>query len=326
MRASRPRARRGWGILETPVPGDVMSCLNELGVEIHRVIGEEAQGKCPAHKARTGKDDRHPSWSVNVEEGFHNCFSCGFRGPFVTLVEWMLGSNREVAVEWTRERGGIERARRKLENRKDGLQILASDTTTQINEASLALYVDPPAEALAQRNLSLESVRHYGILWDAEKERWITPVRDPDTGRIWGWQEKNARFFRNFPKDLRKSKTLFGIHQFPVGQPGVLVESPLDVPRLFTAGVVGGLSSYGAGVSNEQMELIIDVTDELIVALDNDRDGERYSKAIKDVYAGRLLLKFIDYRDLEIKDVGEATDEQIHTCLDGAISSALVRF
>ena len=328
--AQRPSSRRkvakGWDAFATPVPGDALSCMEELGIEVIRVTGDEAQAKCPAHLERTGKEDSHPSFSVHVEEGIFNCFSCGYRGAFVALVEYMLKCDREEAVGWVRARGGIERVKRVLDE-SQGLRIQTRDTTLQINEASLALFVDPPADALSKRGISLDAAQHYGVLWDADKDRWITPIRDPDTGKLWGWQAKNERYFRNLPTDVKKSKTLFGLEQFVDG-PATLIESPLDVPRIYTAGVKGGLSSYGAGVSEAQMKIIMTVTDELIVGLDNDRDGTTYSKWINATYGKSMILSFLNYADFDegIKDPGNMTDAQILHSIDTAISSTLIRF
>jgi len=322
--SSRKPVAQGWDAFSVPVPGDVLAALQELGVEVLHVNGDEALAKCPAHFERTGKEDRHPSFSVNVEEGVSNCFSCGFRGPFVVLVEQMLKCDRDDAVGWVRARGGIERVKRALVEKTSLLQI---DTTTQINEASLALFVDPPAEALAKRHLSLESTQFYGILWDADKERWITPIRDPNTGKLWGWQAKNERYFRNLPKDVTKAKTLFGIEQFDEGM-AIVIESPLDVPRIFTAGIEGSLSSFGAGVSAIQMKIVQALTDECLVALDNDRDGSKYSQYLNAMYGRQMILKFLNYADFDtnIKDPGEMTDSQIRHSIDTAISSVQVRF
>lgn len=328
MTRRRPSKRKDYhpDAFSTPIPGDVFSALGELGVEVLHVNGDEALAKCPAHLERTGREDRHPSFSVNVEEGVSNCFSCGFRGPFVVLVEYMLKCDRDDAVGWIRARGGIERVKRTLDESR-GLRLLTRDTTQQINEASLALFVDPPSDALSKRGLSLASVQHYGILWDAAKERWITPIRDPDTGKLWGWQAKNERYFRNFPKEVKKSQTLFGLEQFVEG-PALVVESPLDVPRIFTAGVDGGLSSYGAGVSEAQMKIVQTITDECIVGLDNDKDGTTYSRWLNDTYGKSMILRFLNYADFDegIKDPGNMTDEQILHSVDTAISSTLVRF
>lgn len=338
--ARTARPGRGWKTVASdsiPIPGDVEGAMEELGIKIYRVSDMEVAGWCPAHEERTGKQDKHSSWSVLREDkvdaagnvvhaGTHNCFSCGFKGSFVSLVEYVLGVEVDDAENWVRERGGIERAKKTLRRRQEDANPLTVDTSKQINEASLALMVAPPAEKLAARNLDPYSALTYGVLWDTEKDCWIIPIRDPDTGKLWGWQEKNERFFKNYPIKINKSKTLFGLHQFE-GNTAVLMESPLDVVRLHSAGVDGGLGSFGVQVSKVQMELVLDWAETLIVALDNDPDGDKISKQIQRQYSSRVRLRFLNYDAApKAKDIGDMTDEQIHRAIETAVPSALMRF
>ena len=317
--------RQGWDtLLDDPIPGDVVKCLNELGISYHRIVDDEAHGPCPKHFENTGKTDRHPSWSVNTETGEHNCFSCEFHGPFTTLVRWALDYDHDDAVAWIRARGSIERARRKLQG--SYIDELVAEQP-EVTEADLALYTPVPDWECDKRNLDPDSVDHYGILWDAEDELWITPIRDPDTGRLWGWQEKNRRYFRNRPDDVKKSHTLFGLRELPPDDTAILVESPLDVARLHTAGIGGGVSSFGVRVSEEQMSLLVSRVKTLIVALDNDRDGDRASHLMRKHYGHRLRMRFLNYDGTDdAKDVGDMTDEQIRHAVQTAIPSILARF
>lgn len=331
VKKRRPvRARRkviDWDdVFSNPVPGDVWACLEEIGLEVIRIKGEEAEAKCPAHLKRTGKEDRHPSFSVNLDEGYFGCFSCGFKGRFVHLVEEMLGLSSDDAVAWVRARGGIERVRKVLARREDGLLIDPLDTTNNINEASLVLYVDVPEEEAAKRNLTVEACNELGIRWDAEKSRWITPIREPGTNRLMGWQEKNKRVFLNQPEHVEKGLTLFGYNECVNEPVKVLVESPLDVVRARAAGYENFVSSYGVHVTNEQMDLLLSTTEVLIVALDNDRDGKLQSRNMKTLYAKRIILRFLDYSQTEAKDIGEMTNAEIHYAVNNAVSSVLAKF
>jgi DNA primase len=316
------------------VPGDVLACLEELGIEF-RVNDDEALGRCPMHLERTGVEDRHPSWSVRIEDRFldsgevvpagtHNCFSCGYRGSFTALVCDVLKVDWVTAVQWVRQRGGIERARmllaRKREPRRDEI-----DTTKQINEASLALFVDPPKHARNKRGISLDACHALDIRWDDSRDLWICPIRDPDTGKLWGWQEKNERYFRNRPASVPKSKTLFGIRTFTEGR-AIVVESPLDTARILTAGITGALSTFGAAVSNNQMDLLVDIADEVIWALDNDKDGRKYSKQIKELWGHRMPMRFLNYDSIDKKDPGEMEDQEIRQAVYTAKSVILARF
>lgn len=317
----------GWDAIGNPVPGNPLLALEELGVTDLRQLGDEINGKCPAHLQRTGKEDKHPSWSVNAESGVHNCFSCGFKGPFVSLVEYLLDLDRGEAATWVRQRGGIERAKKILGTGMYIHEIPAgqnTDTTKNINEASLALYTPPPEEALEKRGIDAGSAEHYGILWDPAKELWITPIRDPDDGTLWGWQAKNERYFRNRPRDVQKSHTLFGLDQF-AGDVAVLVESPLDVPYLHTNDVDGVLATFGSGISHEQMTLVLSVADIVVSAMDNDKAGREANQWLLKNYASRTRLRFWNYGDSDAKDPGDMLYDEIHQALGTSFSSVVAR-
>lgn len=318
----RTARAKGWDSVGTPIPGNVTGCLDEIGIN-YKVQGDEIHMPCPMHLARTGKEDKHPSFSINYEAGFFYCFSCGYRGPFILLVRDMLEIPYADAVLWVRKRGGIERVKKFLAKKAAPATV---DTTKEINEASLALYVTPPIEQCAKRLFLPEDAEACGVLWDTERSMWIVPIRDPDTGQLWGWQEKNERYFRNRPRDMTKSKTLFGLHTYE-GDMAILVESPLDVVRLHTVGYPAGLSSFGAGVSDAQMSLIRDHFDTVIIALDNDTDGAKHSERLRKEWARRgLALKFIDYSGVTEKDVGDMSSDQIKYAIRNAYSSVVARF
>lgn len=269
---------KGWGntyASGNPVPGNITSCLEELGID-YRVSYDEAQAICPHPE----HNDSHPSWSINTHTGVHNCFSCGFKGNFVSLVEAVLGVERSEAVRWTLKRGGSERVRERLDGRQEPFRVTDNDTTKLINEASLALFTLPPAEACAKRKFTQADCEALGVLWNPENETWVTPIRDPETHKLWGWQEKNAHVFRNRPRSIKKSLTLFGLPHFE-GTTAVLVESPLDVVRLRAAGITGGVASFGVAVSNAQLRTIADYAEKLVVALDNDDPGIRKAEEIR---------------------------------------------
>lgn len=323
--SSRMVVRKGWDAAQNtgnPVPGDVPKAMEELGLSVTKVVDDEAYALCPAHLERMGKVDHHPSFSVNVDEGVFSCFSCGFKGTFVSLARHMLGGDRHEAVSWVRQRGGVEHARRRLDT-SGGLQVVERPHQ-EVNEASLALYVSPPAEALARRRLSATSAKRHGVLWDKDKGCWIIPIRDAYSGRLMGWQEKHERYFRNQPYSVKKARTLFGLQQF-VGTTAILVESPLDVLRFDMAGIDGALSSFGDHVSAEQMMLVRECSDVLILAQDNDRAGRLAVKSLVSLYARKMNIKVFNYSDFDIKDPGDATDDQLRYGIRTALSSTILQ-
>lgn len=315
----------GWNNRTTPIPGDVLACLEELGIDVIRIIHEEAWALCPGHFERTGKYNTRPNkFSVNTETGQFSCFSCGFSGSFVYLVQEVKGYDRADAEQWTRNRGGIERLRRVLADSQGRSADLERDAGIPAwNEARLALFNAPPYAALDGRRISQGAVTHYGVLWDSKKENWILPIRDPDTGSLWGYQEKGEGWFCNKPAKVSKGDTLFGIETL-TGRTAILLESPLDCLRLYTAGISGGVSSYGVQVSDRQLELLFDKAEIVIFALDNDAVGLRKMQELRQRYlrSGKRIM-FADYTHIpNAKDLGTegVTNEDIQKAILNAKS------
>ena len=286
---------------------NVEAILNELEIDYY-LNYDEAMACCPSH------DDVHPSWSCNINSGVHHCFSCGFKGNLASLVQFKLGCSYPEAVQWTYARIGLSKAHdwlnAKVERPREG--------QLEINDSFLYAFTTPPQEALDSRKISSEAAEVFEILWNPIKKAWIFPIRDQDSKLI-GWQEKNDRTFRNYPGGIRKSVTLFGLSAFDNDSTAVLVESPIDTVRLFTAGIRGGLSSFGVSVSTDQLTLIHSRSRRLILALDNDIAGVGETRRILRDDKQPFIYAF-NYSDSVGKDPGELTDEELHYGVDHAIN------
>lgn len=314
----------GWDnpLRANPVPGDVLACLDELGIEVFRVENDEAKAQCPAHFKRTGKVTSRGDWSVNTDDGMHNCFSCGFSGYFVELVEEVLNCSREDAVAWTRERGGIERVRKVL----GGGAFIEELVAEQVDESDLALFTDVPEDVCDERGIDPWAADQYRVMWDPAKRLWITCIRD-EKDRLVGWQAKNKRYFHNHPEYLEKGNYVYGINDVPDEvTTGVVVESPLDCPYLLSADVEGGVSTMGAGITDRQLDILCDRFDVLISGLDDDKAGDDTNRTLRKRVNGRATLRFWNYADTGAKDPGEQTYKQVRESYRTAYSSLLARF
>lgn len=258
------------------VPGDIPGALTDLGI-VHTVSDEEASACCPFHS------ERHPSWGISLKTGLWNCFTCGEKGNFAQLVSRLTKQDRNETRRWI-----LERKVRSLTAPDEPVNVAAeTDTTKIMNEAKLWRFTDPPSWARTRRDISLRACQKYGVLWDEEMDQWITPIRDPDTNEIWGWQAKDelGRYFSNNPRGVQKSRTLFGLACFERAtirseSQAIIVESPLDILRLEDAGLSGGLAAFGARVSAEQLRILARVASSVVLCLDDDRDGQRRTAEI----------------------------------------------
>jgi hypothetical protein len=316
---------------------DTEQVLIGLGLEFD-ILGNEASAICPMHERRTGKSDHNPSWFINLASGQHICFSCGYKGNLVQLVcdvnEFYVKSWGDL-VEYDYAAGKVwlsTTAQIPIEKLVEAIKNLPTYLSPaprplEMSEARLAVFVDPPEEALASRGITAEAAKAYSLLWDAEKKMWIFPLREAQHATLLGWQEKGTveRTFKNRPAGLQKSKTMFGIENQNADL-AIVVESPLDCVRVLSAGQSGAVAICGATVSEEQVKLLR-YSDRIVIALDNpavDAAGKKGCDEFRKF--GRkygLNLFYFNYGDSLKKDVGDLTDEEIRWGIDHAKPSIL---
>lgn len=289
--------------------------LRRLNIEPVNVRSSEILALCPGHKAITGKEDRNPSWWINSDTGRHICFSCGFKGGILSLVAHQQGFyditgnlSYDEAKYWLA--GSLENYT---------LDLLSEPTTpvrkepeVKMSEASLAIFSDPPAEALKARGLTLEAAQEHGLLWNPTHKNWIIVIRDPYSNKLLGWQEKgfDRRYFNNYPQGMEKSISLFGYNPKNKNL-AIVVESPLDVVRLTSLGIPGGVATYGVNVSKEQLKLIREY-DQIIFAMDNDPAGKASSKNLLELTRTLSFEAwFFNYSHTDCKDVGAMSKAEI---------------
>lgn len=305
--------------------------LESIGIDLGRSTDWEVYGYCPGHKRVLGRPDRRPTtWSVARTTGNHFCFSCGYGGTLVDLILERQGGTSWGALGLMR-RHGIDPAD------PDALPDTIFDrkrrrpTPEHMDDRHLDDFDDVPTKVLRKRCLTRSSVDHYGVRWDPDRSLWVTPIRLVG-GALIGWQEKGKRHFMNVPDKVLKSRTLFGCDVFEEGTTAILVESPLDVCRIYAAGFLGGLSSFGVYVSEDQRGLLSSLTEEVILALDNDDNGRkethhlltgdpRTPKGRRGVDWTQKFadVKVFNYGRSKAKDPGEMDDDEIEWGIENAV-------
>ena len=312
---------------------DLPAALGELDITVTDVDDEEVHGLCP-QQVREGDVPSRSHWSIAITTGKHHCFSCGYGGTFPTLVCEQLGlwlrtrgpkgerlPDTGSGEAWIRERGMDLGAVREL-GEWDRPAVL-EDIQPDMGEHRLAAFSDPPLDAIKARRLNREAVEQHGVRWDVAKEAWILPVRCPVTEILWGWQLKGqgSRLFRNHPRGVRKSQTLFGLDAARDATEAVLVESPLDAVRLTGLGL-HGVASFGAVVSGRQCQLLEARFERVVVAMDNpavDDAGRKSSHELYTALSRRVDLRFADYGDGGVKDIGDMKrDDDVLAAVAGA--------
>ena len=291
---------------------EMQDALTRLGVEFYSNRGDEIQAECPAHEERTGHKDRNPSFYINADSGAFICFSCGWKGSLYTLINYKQGDVD--ASDWIKSEQGLSARFNRATREQPKIQ-----EQTYITESMLSAFVEPPIEALHSRGLTSNAARYYGLLWDRHNKNWIIPIRESDTGKLLGWQEKghDRRYFRNYPTGIQKSRALFGYEHYKSGDM-IVVESPLDVVRLASLGITGGVATYGALVSDYQFNLIRG-GERIILAMDNDEAGHKSNMSLYHICKDmEKEAWFFNYNHLDIKDIGGMSLDEVRFGLDNA--------
>jgi DNA primase len=273
---------------------DVLDVLAELQITVSNAGGKEISAHCPFHT------DSHPSFSINADSGLWICYQCGESGTLNMLVEKIGGT---IDVKAFLRESKAKKVKKKDPPKEESVPEPVLDF--DIIQVRYENFGPPPKWALKKRMISQAAAEQYGLKWD---KGWVVPIIAPDTEDLWGWQWKREEVVYNFPTTVKKSLTLFGLDWIGTGHVA-LVESPLDVVRLASVGVTA-VSSYGAMVSNVQLELLVDYADKVILALDADEEGERQSEKIHKHLVRRITTTTAKF-PAGIKDPGDMDDQTV---------------
>jgi hypothetical protein len=138
------------------VPADLESALHALGITDLWVRGDEGTALCPNPE----HFDNNPSWSINMDTG--------------------KGVRSGEAIAWIRTQ----------KPRIGVAEEPVFQAQWQVHEADLYSFVDPPQDALDERQVTAEACRAQEVLFNEDKNEWVFPLRDPWNGRLIGWQTK----------------------------------------------------------------------------------------------------------------------------------------
>lgn len=246
---------------------DLALVLEHLGVHVTHSTHREITAFCPVHTKYLGRPNvKTPAFSMNANTGAWLCFSCGAKGSLLHLVHELNGSAQDEMDVTTM----VTKAKLDRINRGHADEKVDADEF-EIDEIMYEQFEEVPRKMADARRLDRDLLWEYGVRYNPENKAWVLPIRTSG-GLLLGWQEKKPGWVRNRPDGVPKSMTLFGLDMFEA-ETAVLVESPLDVVRMASAGVDGGLACYGVYVSKEQLQLVAKYATNLVIAFDNDSAG-----------------------------------------------------
>lgn len=286
---------------------DLVDVLEDVGVEVHKITGDEIQCRCPVHYKVKGRESHRYTFYLNIDTGLWHCFTCGARGNLYQLISEMTS---DLGQLWKIQSHLISQGLRRLDPEEAKYD---QDVRENLDWMTYAKFSPLPDTILKHRKLDPEIALRYGIRWDTKEKCTLTPIVSP-LGELRGYQQKKEGWVNNYPSGVHKKDTLFGIER-AYAPTAILLESPMDVARfhsVYEGMDYSAVAAFGANVSNEQLSLLYHRFDGLVLALDNDEVGfKETNRLVRLMPSFRSGHKFWNYAPDDPKDLGEMTDHQI---------------
>ena len=276
--------------------GQVENALTKSGVRIVSEIGTHFIVFCEYHN-----NYHTASAEVDKESGLFYCFSCQSTTDLPHLVMKASGMTYFEALRLIGEED------------YDIAALVAKNTEDREIEGFDQSIIDRlhssvwgvGSEYFHSRHINDQSIIRFELGYSDKQSMVTVPVHSPE-GVLWGFVGRSIegkRFKNN--RGLNKSLTLFNLHRVWTSPRVFVVESSFDAIRLDQVGIPS-VATLGAGISNEQIEILKRSFDDIVIIPDNDEAGES-------MY--RKLLKLVPYAQVlplsGVKDVGELSDDDL---------------
>jgi DNA primase len=272
----------------------VKNSLEEIAKKLQlrkvKIRGAEIHASCPFPEKHLKGKDTHPSFSINIDKGVYNCFSCGSRGTIEELVSDVLGISVPAAFEVLQE-WGFDKLNRELREKE------VEHERPEILPEGLLLYYDKMEDEFAEI--------YRGEV--DEQDCLIYPIRRMD-GKLVGALARSieSRWHKamwNIPKRLY----LYGEDLVRSEEPIIIVEGPGDAISLRKSGIKNVVALMGVSVSDEQVEKLLSLSSSFIVWFDRDKAGATGTNLIWKKMDNRANMRYVDpWKHKEIKKKGDA--------------------
>jgi DNA primase len=286
------------------------------GVMLHRLDRCYLRGRCPlpTHVSKNSKQ----SFIINTEKNAWACHSNScvaaragrIGGNVLDFVAGMENcSIREAAMKlegWftvtpTHAVPG-KHAPFHTEENHPSAPLIQAETNPPLSFALSG--IDIHHSYLAERGISLETARHFGIGFypnrGSMRGRIVIPLHNNEgilvayAGRSLGQIEPRYMF----PARFRKSQMLFNLHRAVLhGKSVVVVEGFFDCLHVHQAGLPCVVALMGCSLSHRQAQLLQAHFQEVTLLLDGDRAGRSAGEAIAARLVSKLSVKLVEIPD-----------------------------
>jgi DNA primase len=286
---------------------DLQNLANFLGLQRVKIRGDEVHASCPFPEKHFSGKDTHPSFSINVDKGVYNCFSCGSRGTIEELVARVKHTTISEALSLL-ESIGFDRIALKLRE-KDAHEY------PEILPEGLLYYFDKVDDDVAE-------------IYRGEvdgQDCIVYPVRNREGQLVGALARSEEGRWHKVMWNMEKKKYLYGENNVKLESPLIIVEGPGDAIAVKRAGLKNVVALMGVNLSNEQVERLLHLSSKLIVWMDKDRAGVKGINQCIRKLDKRAHVRYVDPWSVLPKDCKDPKDvyekfgsEAVHYVIDEA--------
>lgn len=290
----------------------ILWVLDKIGVRKYQMQGDNVQISCPLARWRVGHKrvvDRKPSFGILIDqnqESKAHCYSCHFSGTLQSLIEEIhmysdvdytkliekVASMEELDPEWLADSIG------EWEEVHDKYEI------SFVPEEEIQHMLGKTHRRMLER-LEIDTLKAWNSGFDEIQKRTVFPVYTKER-RLVGMVGRAVSKFTK-PKYLNyfgfdKSRFLYGEHLVRDGSAVVICEGLIDAPATWQAlshakmlDDYSAVSFLGSQATRFQLKKLINLTDEVILFLDNDPAGwDGQLKAAKHL-SNKIRVRAVKY-------------------------------
>lgn len=266
-------------------------------------------GVCPLPSHQHGPHPNPEQFKVRQKDGvwLWHCFGdCQRGGDIIELVKEITGHDNAHVRFWFADHFGDRLTARKPSQPRSRTPTQKSEPieteNSPVPDASTAPNSPPPLKPLSfflnldsavpyleQRGLKTETIQHFGLglCRKGVLAGYIAiPIyghpRDPNDNPLgyvgrWTGNPPDSVPRYKFPNEFPRNRVIYGLSEALKGTEGlplIVVEGPFKVFHLFQSGFPNCVATFGASVSDEQIEILIATGRPIISLFDGDEAGQ----------------------------------------------------
>jgi DNA primase len=256
-----------------------------------KIRGVEIHASCPFPERHEKGTDKTPSFSININKGVYNCFSCGSRGT----IEELISQIKKVSINEALiilEEYGFSKLDRELQKKEE------VNERPEVLPEGLLLYYD---------RLDDDFAEIYRGEVD-EIECLIYPVRRYDGKLVGALARSIEGRWHKAMWNIQKKLYLYGEDMVQHEEPIVIVEGPRDAIALRKSGIQNVVALMGVALSKEQTEKLLSLSSKFVVWLDKDSSGAKGMISIRKSMDNRAEVRYVNPFEALSKDEKDPRD------------------